>query len=155
MCKNDATTNDKKPNQLTHRVMVGTVPLGGGAPVVVQSAEKTRAAESVLGVLEQVRRVAKAARLAERAKNQQKQPKVQKVTEPEQQPQPLSPVEQKVQEARAERAPEPAADEETLAALRVSQIGMSRLQPANKMTSQGYKPTRRPVRPRVDKGLDL
>lgn len=126
-----------------------------GAPVVVQSAEKTRAAESVLGVLEQVRRVAKAARLAERAKNQQKQPKVQKVTEPEQQPQPLSPVEQKVQEARAERAPEPAADEETLAALRVSQIGMSRLQPANKMTSQGYKPTRRPVRPRVDKGLDL
>ena len=126
-----------------------------GAPVVVQSAEKTRAAESVLGVLEQVRRVAKAARLAERAKNQQKQPKAQKVTDPEQQPKPLSPVEQKVQEARAERAPEPVADEETLAALRVSQIGMSRFQPANKMTSQGYKPTRRPVRPRVDKGLDL
>lgn len=126
-----------------------------GAPVVVQSAEKTRAAESVLGVLEQVRRVAKAARLAERAKNQQKQPKNQKATEPEQQPKPLSPVEQKVQEARAERAPEPVADEETLAALRVSQIGMSRFQPANKMTSQGYKPTRRPVQPRVDKGLDL
>lgn len=126
-----------------------------GAPVVVQSAEKTRAAESVLGVLEQVRRVAKAARLAERAKNQQKQPKNQKATEPEQQPKPLSPVEQKVQEARAERAPEPVADEETLAALRVSQIGMSRFQPANKMTSQGYKPTHRPVRPRVDKGLDL
>lgn len=37
MCKIDATTNDKKPNQLTHRVMVGNVPLGGGAPVVVQS----------------------------------------------------------------------------------------------------------------------
>lgn len=126
-----------------------------GAPVVVQSAEKTRAAESVLGVLEQVRRVAKAARLAERAKKQQKQPKAQKVTEPEQQPKPLSPVEQKVQEARAERAPEPVADEETLAALRVSQIGMSRFQPANKMTGQGYKPTRRPVQPRVDKGLDL
>lgn len=126
-----------------------------GAPVVVQSAEKTRAAESVLGVLEQVRRVAKAARLAERAKNQQKQPKNQKATEPEQQPKPLSPVEQKVQEARAERAPEPVADEETLAALRVSQIGMSRFQPANKMTGQGYKPARRPVRPRVDKGLDL
>ena len=126
-----------------------------GAPVVVQSAEKTRAAESVLGVLEQVRRVAKAARLAERAKNQQKQPKNQKATEPEQQPKPLSPVEQKVQEARAERAPEPVADEETLAALRVSQIGMSRPQPANKMTSQGDKPTRRPVQPRVDKGLDL
>ena len=126
-----------------------------GAPVVVQSAEKTRAAESVLGVLEQVRRVAKAARLAERAKNQQKQPKNQKVTEPEQQPKPLSPVEQKVQESRAERAPEPVADEETLAALRVSQIGMSRFQPANKMMGQGYKPARRPVRPRVDKGLDL
>ena len=96
--------------------------------------------------------MAKAARLAERAKNQ---PKNQKATEPEQQPTPLSPVEQKVQEARAERAPEPEADEETLAALRVSQIGMSRPQPANKMTSQGGKPTRRPVRPRVDKGLDL
>ena len=94
-------------------------------------------------------------RLAERAKNQQKHPKDQKVTEPEQQPKPLSPVEQKVQEARAERAPEPVADEETLAALRVSQIGMSRFQPANKMTGQGYKPARRPVRPRVDKGLDL
>lgn len=126
-----------------------------GAPVVVQSAEKTRAAEAVIGILEQVKRVAKATRLAERAKNQQKQPKNQKSTEPEQQPKPLSPVEQKVQEARAERAPEPVADEETLAALRVSQIGMSRLQPANKMTSQGYKPTRRPVQPRVDKGLDL
>ena len=37
MCENEATINDKKPNQLTHRVMVGTVPLGGGAPVVVQS----------------------------------------------------------------------------------------------------------------------
>ena len=37
MYKTDAITNDKKPNQLTHRVMVGNVPLGGGAPVVVQS----------------------------------------------------------------------------------------------------------------------
>jgi putative toprim domain protein len=146
------------PDQMVHEASqrVNNARLASeGVPVVVQSAEKTRAAESVLGVLEQVRRVAKAARLAERAKNQQKQPKNQKATEPEQQPQPLSPVEQKVQEARAERAPEPAADEETLAALRVSQIGMSRFQPANKMTSQGYKPTHRPVRPRVDKGLDL
>lgn len=146
------------PDQMVHEASqrVNNARLASaGAPVVVQSAEKTRAAESVLGVLEQVRRVAKAARLAERAKNQQKQPKNQKATEPEQQPQQLSPVEQKVQEARAERAPEPAADEETLAALRVSQIGMSRFQPANKMTSQGYKPTHRPVRPRVDKGLDL
>ena len=100
-----------------------------GAPVVVQSAEKTRSAESVLGVLEQVRRVAKAARLAERAKNQQK-----------------------VQEARAERAPEPAADEETLAALRLSQIGMGGRRQAS---NQGHKPARHPVQPRVDKGLDL
>ena len=126
-----------------------------GAPVVVQSAEKTRAAESVLGVLEQVRRVAKAARLAERAKNQQKQPKNQKATEPEQQPKPFSPVEQKVQEARAERAPEPAADEETLAALRVSQIGMGGRRPINQASNQGHKPARHPVQPRVDKGLDL
>lgn len=123
-----------------------------GAPVSAGSKTRTRAAEAVLGVWEQMKSVAKAARLAERAKNQ---PKNQKATEPEQQPKPLSPVEQKVQEARAERAPEPVADEETLAALRVSQIGMSRFQPANKMTSQGHKPTRRPVRPRVDKGLDL
>lgn len=112
-----------------------------GAPVVVQSAEKTRAAESVLGVLEQVRRVAKAARLAERAKNQQKQPQQdQKVTEPEQQPKPLSPVEQKVQEARAERAPGPEADEETLAALRLSQIGMVGRRPVNQASNQGQKP---------------
>ena len=142
------------PDQMVHeaRQRVNNARLASeGVPVVVQSAEKTRAAESVLGVLEQVKRVAKATRLAERAKNQQKQPKNQKATEPEQRPRPLSPVEQKVQEARAERAPEPVADEETLAALRVSQIGMSRFQPANKMTSQGDKPTHRPVRPRVDK----
>lgn len=126
-----------------------------GAPVVVQSAEKTRAAESVLGVLEQVRRVAKAARLAERAKNQQKQPKDQQVTEPEQQPKPLSPVEQKVQEARAERAPEPEADEETLAALRVSQIGMRAY--ARKGTAPHPKqpPAPSAVRPKTHKGMEL
>ena len=123
-----------------------------GAPVVVQSAEKTRAAESVLGVLSQVRRVAKAARLAERAKNQQKQ---QKVTEPEQQPKPLSPVEQKVQEARAERAPGPEADEETLAALRVSQIGMRAY--ARKGTAPHPKqpPAPSAVRPKTHKGMEL
>lgn len=123
-----------------------------GAPVVAQSAEKTRAAESVLGVLSQVRRVAKAARLAERAKNQQKQ---QKVTEPEQQPKPLSPVEQKVQEARAERAPEPEADEETLAALRVSQIGMRAY--ARKGTAPHPKqpPAPSAVRPKTHKGMEL
>ena len=94
-------------------------------------------------------------RLAERAKNQQKHPKDQKVTEPEQQPKPLSPVEQKVQEARAERAPEPEADEETLAALRLSQIGMGGRRPMNQASDQGHKPARHPVQPRVDKGLDL
>lgn len=126
-----------------------------GAPVVVQSAEKTRAAESVLGVLEQVRRVAKAARLAERAKNQQKQQKDQQVTEPEQQPKPLSPVEQKVQEARAERAPGPEADEETLAALRVSQIGMRAY--ARKGTAPHPKqpPAPSTVRPKTHKGMEL
>lgn len=126
-----------------------------GAPVVVQSAEKTRAAESVLGVLEQVRRVAKAARLAERAKDQQKQQKDQQVTEPEQQPKPLSPVEQKVQEARAERAPGPEADEETLAALRVSQIGMRAY--ARKGTAPHPKqpPAPSTVRPKTHKGMEL
>lgn len=126
-----------------------------GAPVVVQSAEKTRAAESVLGVLEQVRRVAKAARLAERAKNQQKQPKNQKATEPEQQPKPLSPVEQKVQEARAERAPEPAADEETLAALRVSQIGMRAHTRKGTEPRPKQPPAPSTVRPRTHKGMEL
>lgn len=123
-----------------------------GAPVVVQSAEKTRAAEAVLGVLEQVKRVAKAARLAERAKNQQKD---QEVTEPEQQPKPLSPVEQKVQEACAERAPEPVADEETLAALRVSQIGMRAH--ARKGTDPHPKqpPAPSTVRPKTHKGMEL
>ena len=142
------------PREMVHeaRQRVNNARLASeGAPVVVQSAEKTRAAESVLGVLEQVRRVAKAARLAERAKNQPKQPKAQKVTEPEQ-PKPLSPVEQKVQEARAERAPEPEVDEETLAALRLSQIGMGGRRQAS---NQGHKPARHPVQPRVDKGLDL
>ena len=131
------------PDQMVHeaRQRVNNARLASdGAPVVVQSAEKTRAAESVLGVLEQVRRVAKAARLAERTKNQQKQPKNQKATEPEQQPKPLSPVEQKVQEARAERAPEPEADEETLAALRLSQIGMVGRRPVNQASNQGQKP---------------
>lgn len=33
----DPMTAQAKPNQATRRVMVGTVPLGGGAPVVVQS----------------------------------------------------------------------------------------------------------------------
>ena len=37
MCNKDLTTNGSKPNAVTRRVMVGGVPLGGGAPVVVQS----------------------------------------------------------------------------------------------------------------------
>ena len=123
-----------------------------GAPVVVQSAEKTRAAEAVLGVLSQVKRVAKATRLAERAK---KQPKNQKATEPEQQPKPLSPVEQKVQEARAERAPEPAADEETLAALRVSQIGMRAYARKGRIPHHVQQPAPSTVRPKTHKGMEL
>lgn len=126
-----------------------------GAPVVVQSAEKTRAAEAVIGILEQVKRVAKATRLAERAKNQQKQPKDQKVTEPEQQPKPLSPVEQKVQEARAERAPEPEADEETLAALRVSQIGMRAHTRKGTDPHPEQQPAPSTVRPKTNKGMEL
>ena len=146
------------PDQMVHEAnqRVNNARLASeGAPVVVQSAEKTRAAEAVIGILEQVKRVAKATRLAERAKNQQKQPKNQKATEPEQQPKPLSPVEQKVQEARAERAPEPAADEETLAALRVSQIGMR----AHTRKGTGPHPEQQPapstVRPKTHKGMEL
>lgn len=130
------------PDQMVHEAnqRVNNARLASeGAPVVVQSAEKTRAAEAVIGILEQVKRVAKATRLAERAKNQQKQTKDQKVNEPEQQPKPLSPVEHKVQEARAERAPEPEADEETLVALRVSQIGMGGRRPVNQASNQGQK----------------
>ena len=37
MCNKDLIPNEPKPNQLTRRAMVGDVPLGGGAPVVVQS----------------------------------------------------------------------------------------------------------------------
>lgn len=93
--------------------------------------------------------------LCVRAKNQQKQPKDQQVTEPEQQPKPLSPVEQKVQEARAERAPGPEADEETLAALRVSQIGMRAY--ARKGTAPHPKqpPAPSTVRPKTHKGMEL
>lgn len=143
------------PDQMVHEAnqRVNNARLASeGAPVVVQSAEKTRAAEAVIGILEQVKRVAKATRLAERAKNQTKD---QKVNEPEQQPKPLSPVEHKVQEARAERAPEPEADEETLAALRVSQIGMR----AHARKGTGPHPEQQPapstVRPKTHKGMEL
>ena len=37
MCNKDLIPNEPKPNTVTRRVMVGDVPLGGGAPVVVQS----------------------------------------------------------------------------------------------------------------------
>lgn len=109
-----------------------------GAPVVVQSAEKTRAAEAVLGVWEQMKRVAKSARLSQRAAEQSQSQGQSPV--PEATAEPLSPVEQKVQEARAERAPEPVADEETLAALRVSQIGMGGRRPVHQATNQGQTP---------------
>ena len=149
------------PDQMVHEASqrVNNARLASeGAPVVVQSAEKTRAAEAVIGILEQVKRVAKATRLAERAK---KQPKNQKATEPAQVPKPLSPVEQKVQEDRAERAPEPVADEETLAALRVSQIGMGGRRPLNRTSNQGQKPgSAQPEAPRrghaaPERGVEL
>ena len=92
-----------------------------GAPVVVQSAEKTRAAESVLGVLEQVRRVAKAARLAERAQTQAQgqspkpeagaEPRQQQAPAPQQSPTPeprkemsVSETEERLRQERAARA---------------------------------------------------
>lgn len=92
-----------------------------GAPVVVQSAEKTRAAESVLGVLEQVRRVAKAARLAERAQTQAQgqspapeagaEPRQQQAPAPQQSPtpesrkeKPVSETEERLRQERAARA---------------------------------------------------
>lgn len=93
--------------------------------------------------------------MAERAKNQQKQPKDQQVTEPEQQPKPLSPVEQKVQEARAERAPGPEADEETLAALRVSQIGMRAYARKSRIPHHVQQPAPSTVRPNTNKGMEL
>ena len=84
-----------------------------GAPVVVQSAEKTRAAEAVLGVLEQVRRVAKAARLAERAQTQAQgqSPAPQQAPAPQQSPtpesrkeKPVSETEERLRQERAARA---------------------------------------------------
>lgn len=92
-----------------------------GAPVVVQSAEKTRAAEAVLGVLEQVRRVAKAARLAERAQTQAQgqspapeagtEPRQQQAPAPQQSPtpesrkeKPVSETEERLRQERAARA---------------------------------------------------
>lgn len=92
-----------------------------GAPVVVQSAEKTRAAEAVLGVLSQVKHVAKAARLAERAQKQAQgqSPKPEAGAEPRQQqaptPQqsstteprkekPVSETEERLRQERAARA---------------------------------------------------
>lgn len=78
-----------------------------GAPVVVQSAEKTRAAEAVLGVLEQVRRVAKAARLAERAQTQAQgqSPAPQQSPTPESRKEkPVSETEERLRQERAARA---------------------------------------------------
>lgn len=48
-----------KPNALTHQVMVGNVPLGGGAPVVVQSMLNA-AADDVDANLSQIERLAEA-----------------------------------------------------------------------------------------------
>ena len=98
-----------------------------GAPVVVQSAEKTRAAEAVLGVLSQVKRVAKAARLAERAQSKAQgqsptaEPRQQQAPAPQQNPtveattgdaaqpetrkeKPVSETEERLRQERAARA---------------------------------------------------
>lgn len=74
-----------------------------GAPVVVQSAEKTRAAEAVIGILEQVKRVGKAARLSERAKQRSGEMPVQEQVSKEKM---MSETEERLRrerEARAER----------------------------------------------------
>ena len=109
------------PREMVHeaRQRVNNARLASdGAPVVVQSAEKTRAAESVLGVLEQVRRVAKAARLAERAQTQAQgqspapeagaEPRQQQASAPQQSPTPESrkekPVSETEERLRRERA---------------------------------------------------
>lgn len=66
-----------------------------------------------------------------------------------------------MQEARAERAPEPEADEETLAALRASQIGMGGRRPLNRASNQGQKPgSAQPEAPRrghaaLGRGVEL
>lgn len=92
-----------------------------GAPVSAGSKVRTRAAESVLGVWEQVKRVAKAARLAERAQQQAQgqSPKPEAGAEPRQQqaptPQqsstteprkekPVSETEERLRQERAARA---------------------------------------------------
>lgn len=130
-------------------------------PVPAGSRVRTRAAEAVLGVWEQAKSVAKAARLAERAQKQAQGQSSTPEATTEQQPKPLSPVEQKVQEARAERAPEPEADEETLAALRVSQIGMGGRRPVHQATNQGQTPeSSQPQAPRrgpepPERGIEL
>ena len=48
-----------KPNELTRRVMVGSVPVGGGAPCAVQSMLNADA-QDVEANLEQIRRLADA-----------------------------------------------------------------------------------------------
>ena len=47
------------PHELTHRVMVGNVPVGGGAPVAVQSMLNVPA-EDADGNLAQIERLAEA-----------------------------------------------------------------------------------------------
>lgn len=96
------------PDQMVHeaRQRVNNARLASeGAPVVVQSAEKTRAAEAVLGVLSQVKRVAKAARLAERAQSQAQgqSPKPEAGAEP-QKPQAPTPQQSSTTEPRKENA---------------------------------------------------
>lgn len=78
-----------------------------GAPVVVQSAENVRAAEAVLGVLEQVKRVAKSARLEKRASEkgqaQGQSPAPEATAEPQKQQAP-TPQQSSTTEPRKEKA---------------------------------------------------
>ena len=118
------------PDQMVHeaRQRVNNARLASeGAPVVVQSAEKTRAAEAVLGVLSQVKRVAKASRLAERAQSKAQgqsptaEPRQQQAPAPQQNPtveattgdaaqpetrkeKPVSETEERLRQERAARA---------------------------------------------------
>ncbi len=56
MMQHAETCTTKMPRELTNRVMVGDVPVGGGAPVSVQTMLNTPTSD-VAGALEQIRRV--------------------------------------------------------------------------------------------------
>lgn len=59
-----------------------------------------------------------------------------------------------MQEARAERAPEPEADEETLQALQLGQMGINRHPVMNPAGPNRGEP-RRIIQPRINRDLEL